>query len=315
MGTCCSDAAGHEFQNSVSGCKKDGTAQGVARLRHFESMLPKECRLFEDPYAHHFYRFSWVFKMLGPKTISSLYSRLPIDGALEAGALRTKWIDDSVMQAVGADVKQMVVIGAGYDTRGLRLTLPADFHTFEVDQPIVQQRKICILHSSSCPELGQQKHRLHFVPLDLSVSCISELFKTEGYKADVPTIFIMEGLSYYIEKSATQATLEKLRDLAAPGSTIVISYLWQPVWDEPEKYCIRNPGLIDFLETMIKKAGEPFVSKFHEEEIRNLLEELHWKVESDVTYHQLHDKYLVPLGRQKEADVFYLERIVSAALI
>ena len=78
--------------------------------------------------------FDWV----APVTLFRLLGNVNA-GVQPAMAGRTAEFDAQVQTAVEAGCKQYVILGAGYDTRGLRLNLPPDVNVFEVDQPKVQQ--------------------------------------------------------------------------------------------------------------------------------------------------------------------------------
>ncbi len=103
------------------------TAAAVARVRSWESQLPEEQRLFEDPYAHLF---------AGGEAADEAVQRfLSAPIFREHIRLRTRFIDDAVRAALAAGIAQVVNLGVGFDCRTLRLTEIAehDAQVFEVD--------------------------------------------------------------------------------------------------------------------------------------------------------------------------------------
>ncbi|KAL7531188.1 hypothetical protein ACHAXR_003887 [Thalassiosira sp. AJA248-18] len=135
--------------------KKDSTAQGVAKVRHYESLFPPEQQLYHDPYAYAMFPGSNIQQLMGPRTIDKLYRWMGMTGLCEMISIRTKWLDDQIAAAVRKNekeehrhrAKQLLILGAGYDTRGFRLDLwndddNDDFRVVEVDQPEVQANKL-----------------------------------------------------------------------------------------------------------------------------------------------------------------------------
>jgi O-methyltransferase involved in polyketide biosynthesis len=122
---------------------KDSTAQGVAKVRHSEALHEPSKRLYYNQYVHAMYPGSFVQRWMGLDGISWVYSMIGANGVQEMLTIRTKWLDEQVLQAAPL-LEQLVILGAGgYDTRTFRLDLPNDnFFVFEVNQPDVQAKKI-----------------------------------------------------------------------------------------------------------------------------------------------------------------------------
>ena len=95
---------------------------------------------------------SIIQQWMGPSLIDRIYRWMNLTGFQEMISIRTKWLDDEIMKAATAS-DQLLILGAGYDTRGFRLNLwnSSDemedndngvFRVIEVDQPEVQKKKI-----------------------------------------------------------------------------------------------------------------------------------------------------------------------------
>src|SRR5919201_1358617 len=122
------------------------TAAYMALFRAIESARPARERLFHDPLAGTFLDHRL--------RAAALAARLPIAGRLvsryidrrwpgprPSGVVRTRAIDDAVSEALRAGCEQLVLLGAGYDTRAFRLSEAGEVETFEVDHPATQARK------------------------------------------------------------------------------------------------------------------------------------------------------------------------------
>jgi hypothetical protein len=102
------------------------TAFFVATIRAAET--GRERPLFHDPYARLFTR----------DDVDVAVRSLPFFATV--ARCRTVWFDDAVRRAIDAGRSQVVILGAGFDSRALRLARPgASF--FEIDQPQVQAIK------------------------------------------------------------------------------------------------------------------------------------------------------------------------------
>jgi methyltransferase (TIGR00027 family) len=121
------------------------TAELVALFRALETVRPPRRRLFEDPYAE---------PLLGTELRAVVaLARVPVTGRLvyetiDRGwpgsrlwvVLRTRFIDDLVRSALNAGAAQLVLLGAGLDTRAHRISGLPPTPVFEVDEDATLQR-------------------------------------------------------------------------------------------------------------------------------------------------------------------------------
>jgi len=114
------------------------TAEYVATFRAVESARPAGERLFDDPYASCFLdgRLKLGARLASNRLGQSLVCRY-IDrnwpGSRPSAVIRTKLIDDVVTAALEGGAEQVAILGAGYDTRGLRLNAAVSVPVFELD--------------------------------------------------------------------------------------------------------------------------------------------------------------------------------------
>jgi methyltransferase (TIGR00027 family) len=108
-------------------------------FRPLESSRPERSRLFCDPLAAiflHQWR-KWLYGLaqldVGRRLVEKLFDR-NAPGARAAGIARTKWIDEEVTRALEG-VTQLVLLGAGFETRPYRLPVAQRVTTFELDHP------------------------------------------------------------------------------------------------------------------------------------------------------------------------------------
>lgn len=205
------------------------TAEWVCLLRALEQARPASDRVVDDPLAARFLRPS-LYAALRLATIRTPLRVAPLDwGALPAGpaadfvAARHRYIDDALVAALAAGVTQVVVLGAGYDTRAWRCadTL-GDRLVWEVDFPATQARKRQILGWQ--PDLSVD--RVRFVPVDFSHQDFGDRLVSQGFPVGESTLFVWEGVSMYLDRATVGHTLDTLRQLGGPGSRLVADF-WQ----------------------------------------------------------------------------------------
>jgi len=129
------------------------TAEYMALFRALESLRPASSRLFCDPLAHSFLQDSrrWFYAIARLNRGRQLVEWLldwNTPGARAAGIARTKWIDDQT-EATLNNVSQLVLLGAGFDTRAFRLPSAHQVTTFELDLPETSAAKQAALRATN----------------------------------------------------------------------------------------------------------------------------------------------------------------------
>lgn len=136
-------------------------------------------------------------------------------------ALRTRVIDDSVRRGLALGVRQVVILGAGLDTRGARLG-DGRARFFEVDHPASQEdkrRRVAALD-------GYPGESVRYVGCDFERDELSQRLGAAGFDATSPALIVWEGVVYYLEEVAVRATLETLGgDRFHPESLLIFDYL------------------------------------------------------------------------------------------
>ena len=116
--------------------------------------------------------------------------------------LRTRYLDDCVTRALHRGVRQVVILGAGLDTRAARLGREA-VRFFEVDQPASQADKRERLSRFEAYPMDAAT----FVPCDFERDDFVELLETAGLDRKSPACFVWEGVIYYLLEAAARTTL------------------------------------------------------------------------------------------------------------
>ena len=132
-------------------------------------------------------------------------------------AARTSFFDRIVVAAIGRDVRQIVVGGAGYDGRALRYAKPG-VRWFEVDHPATQRDK-----RERLERLGIAAPQVRFVAADFTKDPVADRLLAAGLDAGAPSLFLLEGVAVYLEPAVLETVLDQFRQVAAAGSRLAIS--------------------------------------------------------------------------------------------
>src|SRR5512136_3110920 len=101
--------------------KASFTAESAAAIRAVESAKPEGARLCYDPYARHF--IGGGRDASGLEFWRELLSAVDLDfpGVQAEVVLRTRYIDDYLNECIEDGITQLVILGAGYDSRAYRI--------------------------------------------------------------------------------------------------------------------------------------------------------------------------------------------------
>jgi methyltransferase (TIGR00027 family) len=132
-------------------------------------------------------------------------------------AVRTHFFDEYFDDAVGAGIRQVVILAAGLDSRAYRLDWPAGTAVYEIDQPKVLEYKTGILESHGAAPTAARRP----VPVDLRDDWPAAL-TAAGFDRAQPTAWLAEGLLPYLPSDAQDRLFEMFTALSAPGSQVAV---------------------------------------------------------------------------------------------
>ncbi len=200
------------------------TAEGIALLRALESAKPANERICYDPYAKYFVS-RWLSLVAGFfMKIGYASRRGPgVEGFLVA---RTRFIDDYLQARLDEGIEQLVILGAGFDSRAYRFpSLAGRVKVFEVDHPATQRVKLARLAQI----FGATPPRVEYVAIDFERAALGQRLRECGYDERLKTLFIWEGVTMYLTPAAVDATLDFVAHHSRPGSSIIFDYVYAAV--------------------------------------------------------------------------------------
>lgn len=200
------------------------TAAGIAVMRAVESDKPADERICYDPYARRFIP-TWMYYILG-FFIRSGYTEIRGPGVNGFLAVRDRYIDDVLQRYLNDGLQQLVILGAGYDSRAYRFDLQ-QVSTFEVDHPATQQDKLTKVQAI----FGKKPEHICYVSVDFNTQTLETELSASGYDPLLKTLFIWQGVTMYLTREAVDATLDFVVKHSGAGSAIVFDYIYQNILD------------------------------------------------------------------------------------
>jgi methyltransferase (TIGR00027 family) len=231
------------------------TAAWVAAARTFGNLLPDELHIADDPYGAAFAN-TRLHERLGRSRIGRQLALTPGLGTwIMYMQVRTRVLDDIARGFAKRANAQVVLLGAGYDCRALRLGALANVPVFEVDHPATQTRKQRVLD-----RLGA-KSPAHYVTWNFEQRPLDELpdaLADAGLDRTRPVLTIWEGVTMYLSQGAIDASLKAIRAFG-PGQ-LAMTYF--------ERTRIETPSpMMRLVRASVRGIGEPFIWGWNRDEV------------------------------------------------
>jgi methyltransferase (TIGR00027 family) len=263
--TCMSRAASYREQRE---CYKGTDYLAYVLVPGFVKLLlrfPRFCQLYN--------------KHLAPK------------GIYEYVIARTKYMDSQYMNALEQGLDQIVILGAGFDSRAQRFSeRNKKTKTFELDAPITQREKLIAFKKKNIaiPE------NLIYVPINFTKDSLAEKLAEAGFVENRTSLFLLEGVTMYLSGDAVDRTFTFIRDVSGKGSVVVFDYIYAGVLRQENKYY----GEKDIFKT-VAKAGEAWLFALEEGEIEQFLQKYDFTLKNHSNAQVLEEQYF----RNQEGEI------------
>jgi methyltransferase (TIGR00027 family) len=182
---------------------------------------------------------------------------------------RTSYIDSVFIQECKENIEQIVFLGAGYDTRSFRFAgQTIGINIFELDIHSTQQKKITDLKNAgiSFPQ------NLSFVEINFKTDKLEDVLFKAGYSKTKRTLFIWEGVMYYLTENAVNDTFDFIKNNSTAGSVVCFDYLTQ-------KLQSINPS-------------EPFLAWFEKDNMQKILEAKGFELMENLDHSEIEKRFL-----------------------
>ncbi len=271
-------------KDSVSGADPDSVKTSevaayescklVAAIRAVNSEDPSVD--FQEPLAAYLAGDDWLNRIRARQEL--VYNK----GFIHPVSFRCRLVDEAIVQACDEHdgIRQVVLLGAGMDTRPYRLEL-ANVKWFEVDVPTMssyKQQKIESIPTNlkEHAKLKTQSH--HYIPIDLATSLpdLVGTLESVGFNPNAPILYVMEGLVYY---------------LTAEENLLLMDALPVPPLSQAVVTCL-SPAILAYGRNPAEKPktmdGSLFASwKLDSEEYKQVVDKSqHWSLDKEVNMNE-----------------------------
>jgi methyltransferase (TIGR00027 family) len=211
-----------------------------------------------------------------------------LPGAFGYFNARTQYFDEVLLQEARAGLNQLVVLGAGFDSRSIRFSdALRTVRVFEVDMPeVLALRTERLFAGRPAPAIS--------VPIDFEHEDLGDVLRQRGYAASARTLFLWEGVTYYLPEDAVRAILLLVARQSGPGSSILFDYVTRAFVDgDYSGYGTRR------LADGWRRLGN--VNRFGVDDIAAFTRPMGLSVRSDIDASALDHRFLssMPGGRTR----------------
>lgn len=208
---------------------------------------------------------------------------------------RTRCIDDALGSALGAGCNQVLILGAGYDCRAYRNPNIDKTMVFDVDHAATQEFKRSRLRTMIDPN---QAH-IVYVPVDFERDDLRERLAAAGFRNDVRSFVIWEGVSQYLSPESVDSVLRTVGAICAPQSSMAFTYIHGGVLDGSGQF---PEG--DRLVRRAAHAGEPWLFGLRPNDVAEFLRARGLTLLKNFDAAALAAAYLNPTGRSGALPAF-----------
>jgi len=218
-----------------------------------------------------------------PVLRKAFMSKVAPSGIYEYVLARTKLLDEIFLDGLEKKMHQIVILGAGMDTRALRFANKNQgTMIIELDIEKTQKPKIEILN---------RKHvilpdELVFASIDFNQESLSDVLMDAGYQKHQQSLFLWEGVTMYLNSDAVDGTLSFIRDNSQKWSRVAFDYIYTSVLRQENKFY----GEKEIFDT-VSQAGEGWTFGIEEGEIEEYLSEHGFRMMSHYTPSELEERY------------------------
>lgn len=225
------------------------TAMAVAMTRVLSTFDNRVEIQGADTMAHLFLSEQYLLALKTEE--SRTWSKDKVGAFYGTMVARTAYVDQLFCQALLEKRPQIVLLGAGYDTRAYRFEeLNSTTNVFEVDLAPTQKRKRQILEKT-----GIGTSSVEYVAVDFQNNLLLEKLEKSGYDASKETLFLWEGVTCYLPQIAIENTLFFIKNYAAPNSLLFFDYLTEEQTsfykNEPFIFWMEREG----IESLLSEYG------------------------------------------------------------
>lgn len=229
------------------------TAEGVASVRAFETVLhPRDRRVFDDPIALRMLRGRFrLIARCGPLARAAQWYQQHFHAGVGNELLaRARFAQEHLMRLTAKGVRQIVIVGAGFDGTAWLPGLPDDLLVYEIDHPMTQRLKRTRLAEAKI----QEPPRLVFVPTDLSRDALTDALRSTSFEPRRPALVTVLGLLMYLPLRSVERLFVQAGEGLAAESEVLYDHFSRYMLDSQQ-----SPAGVRRSARRLARKGEPFL--------------------------------------------------------
>ncbi len=280
------------------------SAQAVAFMRSLAALDEREGIRGRDYLAEKFLTEERRAALKNPEVREWMMKNPP--GLYEYTIARTAYFDCVVEGALRENIPQVVFLGAGYDSRPYRFKdLIRETRIFEVDALPTQQRKKELLQKANITAPGQ----LSYVTVNFNVDDMKEVLNKAGFDKNKKTLFIWEGVTFYLMPRIVDDTLTFMKSNSKSGSSVCFDCSTS----SPD--ALDGYGVKELREAMrVSFPGEATLFAMEDGKIESFLSERGFSVIEHLTAEDMERKFLTLHDGSSAGRVTAMFNFVHAAV-
>jgi len=219
--------------------------------------------------------------------------RLP--GARTSAIARTRFIDDALLASLQANIRQVVILGAGFDCRAYRLPQLKSAMVFEVDHPSTLASKLNGLRQV-LPEIPGH---VRFVEIDFNHQKLPEVLAAADFQVSRAAIFIWEGVTNYLSPAAVDSVLQYVATCHS-GTRLIFTYVHSGLLDGSVEF----DGGADILRD-VAQIDEPWTFGLSPDKAPQFLRERGLCLDRDLSAREYRRQYFGAAAERMRGYDFY----------
>jgi methyltransferase (TIGR00027 family) len=249
--------------------KASRTARVTAAMRHRHLLGGVRPLVFEDRFAHLFLDLPSAMMAvptpLGDRALGRLLG--PVRGFEGEVLARSRYVEEALRPRLEAGLKQVIVLGAGFDTTALHHA-GSGCRFFEVDHPATQAEKRAILARQPV-----RQPDLVFVPVDFARDDLAGALLAAGFDTTQQALVSWLGVTMYLPQPVTVATLKTLRSILSPGSVAIFD-----AYPGPAHTALLELPMFAAARVLTASQGEPMIGAFDAAAFARQIEGTGWRI-------------------------------------
>ena len=158
-------------------------------------------------------------------------------------AIRTRFFDDWFADVTSQGLRQVVLVGAGMDSRAFRLAWPLGTRLWELDRPELLTTKRKLLDGAEARPRCERTED----GVDLTSNGWPEQLRQTGFEPDRPSAWLAEGLLVYLGAAAAERLLRQMAESAVPGSRLGTDFVSDSF--------LRSPWMQSYLQWLAEQGA------------------------------------------------------------